>query len=418
MPLVNYHKTCRLCGHDDLETVLYLGEHYLHGLFVFPDFNPPTRRIPTTLLKCKNYSGGCGLVQLRHSIDSDILYSRYGYRSSTNATMRTHLTSIAQKADSLWKASGAKGSPRCLDIGCNDGFLSSQFPEYYAKTGIDPCDIGRKIEGISNFGFINDSFPSEKLSGKFDVVSMIACFYDVNDPSYVASRLGHILSDDGMLVLEVSYWPLKMEKTALDEICHEHVCFYDFQTLERVFGMADLKIFNAELNDINGGSIQLWMCQKNTTKYDTKSGSQNILNIKFSEFNSSLDTMAPYKDFQLRCEGLRTRITNLFNHIKLNRETVHLYGASTKGNVLLQYLHLDSNDIPYAAERSKEKIGGSTLGTNIKMISEEESRAMKPDYYFVPIWSFREEIIEREKEYLNNGGKLIFPLPTLEIVCK
>lgn len=419
MSLIKYHQKCRVCGHNDLKTFFNLGEHYLHGLFVFPDFQPPTGKVPTELARCHNATGGCGLVQLKHSVDPAILYSRYGYRSSTNATMRAHLTNIALEAESLWNESFPVDSPACLDIGCNDGFLLRQYSSNIKKVGIDPCDIGRSIEGIENFTFINDIFPSKKLAvgtDKFDIITMIACFYDLDEPVEVAERIRWHLSPQGFAVVEVSYWPAKMAQNAIDEVCHEHVCFYNFQDLENVFNRAGLKIFNVKHNSINGGSIQVWLSKNDSPiDYSTPEFKANILKTKFDEFNLRLDSDAPYDAFKKRCDRVRNDIWEFFDERALNKN-VHLYGASTKGNVLLQYLELDNRNIPYAAERSKEKWGGKTLGTNIQMISEEESRAMRPDYYFVPIWSFREEIIRREKSFLDAGGKLVFPFPKFEVV--
>jgi SAM-dependent methyltransferase len=418
MGLINYHRECRVCKHIRLRPIFDLGEHYLHGLFVFPDFQPPTGKIPTLLTQCDTRTGGCGLVQLKHSVDPDILYSRYGYRSSTNATMRAHLTQIALDADTLWLKHHPDGNPVCLDIGCNDGFLSRQLPNHYKKYGVDPCDVGNSISGIENFTFVNDIFPSLKLGGRqFNIITMIACFYDLNDPIAVAKQLRSSLTNDGILVVEVSYWPDKMAQNAIDEVCHEHVCFYNFQNLEDIFTKAGFNVVNVVKNNINGGSIQLWLTPDiNTLPYKTPAANRSILAVKFDELNQRLDSPKPYEEFESRCDEVKEEILNLFSEFKRNNKTVHLYGASTKGNVLLQYLGLDSNDIPYAAERSKEKHGGTTLGTNIKMISEEESRSMRPDYYFVPIWSFRDEIIRREQSFINGGGKLIFPLPKIEII--
>jgi SAM-dependent methyltransferase len=424
MSLVKYHTKCRACGNDKLSTVLDLGNHYLHGLFAYPDFSPPTTKIPTKLIVCNSELGGCGLVQLANSVDSDILYSRYGYRSGVSATMRKHLHHIASKAlNTWWEVRGFSTEidlPSCLDIGCNDGYLLSHYPAPNKKTGIDPCDIGRGISNIKNFSFINDSYPSKKLEGKtFDIITMIACFYDLNNPVEVAKELRKNLSDDGILVVEVSYWPTKMAKNAIDEVCHEHVCFYNLNNLEMIFGLAGLKIFDVQLNDINGGSVLLWMTPIESNLFYFSSFKHNqIVQIKFNELNDKLHIIEPYIQFEQRCSTLANDIKKFLLELNRQGKKIHLYGASTKGNVLLQYIGLDNSIIPFAAERSEEKVGGWTLGTNIKMISEEESRSMRPDFYFVPIWSFKDEIVERENRYLSEGGKLIFPIPKLEIIGK
>lgn len=417
--LINYHQKCRVCGNMSFRPILNLGEHYLHGSFEYPDFKPPTRKVPVNLLMCDTQYGGCGLVQLEHSIDSDILYARYGYRSSTNETMKQHLSYIANKAQKIHNFKDFRGfNPdiECLDIGANDGYLLSQYPEEFKKTGIDPCDIVSPFD-IKNCTFIKDLYPSTQIRHRsFNLITFIACFYDVNDPVDVARNLAKNLGKNGLLALEVSYWPTKMVQNAFDDLCSEHVAFYNYQNLEYIFGQAGLKIIDAELNDINGGSILLWITHKENFNFDTKEGKARILAIKFDEFNQALDTITPYKEFADRCFNLKMEVQELFDKIKKEGKSVHLYGASTKGNVLLQYFGLDYRDIPFAAERNPQKWNGSTLGTSIKMISEEASRAMKPDYYFVPIWSFKKEILEREKEALANNTKFIFPLPNLEVI--
>lgn len=418
MALIKYHHKCRACGHQYLVSVINLGEHYLHGSFEFPDFHPPLRKVPTELIKCDNSSGGCGLVQLKHSVDPSVLYARYGYRSSTNATMRDHLKKIADDSTALLlKHKKDDSVPKSLDIGCNDGYLSRQYPAHFEKVGIDPCDIGTSITGIENFKFIHESFPIRDYQTPADIVTMIACFYDSDEPNVTARELYFRIKNNGILIVEVSYWPAKMEQVALDEVCHEHVCFYNFQNLEDIFKQNGLRIFNVTRNNINGGSIQLWMSRNcSEIDYSTPEYDKNILAVKFDEFNRALDTDAPYIEFASKCGAMRNSIRSLVGSIIEQNQTIHLYGASTKGNVLLQFLGLCHEQIPYASERSKEKHGGRTLGTNIQMVSEEESRAMKPDYYFVPIWSFKDEIIKREQAYLDTGGKLIFPLPELLVV--
>lgn len=410
--VVNYHSKCRVCGNEQLEDVLNLGDHYLHGLFCFEGYNPPMRKIPTELVRCETKNGGCGLVQRRHSVDSDILYNRYGYRSSVTESMRAHLKGLVNDLLSI------KTPESVLEIGGNDGYLIKQYPDNVRKVVVDPCDVVNSIEGVKNLVTINECFPTKKLGGdKFDIITFLACYYDLNSPVEAAHEIKNHLKDGGIAVIEVSYWPEKMLKVAIDEVCDEHVAFYNYQNLEHIFSKAGLKIFDVKRNQINGGSIQIWMTHEYSNVYLVNK--QAIFDIKKFEFDLMLDTEYPYETFKHKAATLKDQIRYLFrNEIKFKGKTCHLLGASTKGNVLLNFFGLDYNDIPYASERSKEKIGGKTLGTNIKMISEEESRAMKPDYYFVPIWGFRDEVLKREKDYIMNGGSLIFPIPKLEIINK
>jgi len=207
-----------------------------------------------------------------------------------------------------------------------------------------------------------------------------------------------------------------MRQTALDELCGEHVCFYNYGDLERIFNDSGLKIFDVVLNDINGGSIQVWAKRQDCLHYETLQGRDNIVKVKCQEFQDKLDTYKPYKSFEYRCIKLKEQCRKLFAKIKKVDEVVHLLGASTKGNVLLSYFGLTNQEIQFASDRSEIKHGAILLGSNIPIISEKESRERNPDYYFVSIWGFKKEILAREKDYIMNGGSLIFPVPNVYIV--
>lgn len=400
--LINYHVNCRVCNHE-LTSVLNLGDQCLDGLFVLPNFNPPIRKLPLELCFCNK----CKLAQQRYSVDPDILYSSYGYLSSTNNQMTNHLDKIVKDVTNFFDS---YTDVSCLDIGSNDNYLLKQYPERYKKTGIDPGNFS----GTQDIKFINDSYPSDQLATKtYQIVTMIACFYDCNEPLVVAEAINNNLTDDGIAVVEVAYWPEKMKKGVFDELCREHVCFYSYENLEDVFNKVGLKIFRAEKNGINGGSIQIWLCKDFCYRdYTTSEYKKQITNIKLEEFNLETNTLQAYIEFEYKCRNLKIECLGMFVDLVQKGKTIHLYGASTKGNVLLQYLDTtrELNKIMlYAAERNPAKWGGLTLGTNIKIVSEEESRAMKPDYYFCSIWGFKQAVIEREQEFIKRGGKFIFP---------
>lgn len=402
--LVNYHSNCRVCNHE-LTPVLNLGDQCLDGLFVLPTFNPPTRKLPLELCFCTK----CKLAQSRYSVDPDILYSSYGYLSSTNTSMTNHLNQIVKDIiDFRNKYFFKRTTFTSLDIGSNDFYLLQQYPKHCMLTGIDPGNY----TAPSNIEFINDIYPSKRLDSRtFNVITYIASFYDNNNVVETAQAVSNNLTDGGIAVLEVSYWPEKMRKIAFDEICREHVVFYTYENLEYIFGSIGLKIFRAKKNDINGGSIQIWLCKEQA--YSTFANSEykkEITQIKLEEFNLAVNELSTYKQFEEACGAMKELTTKCLNHIvKTQNKTVHLYGCSTKGNVLLQYLGIDNELILYGAERNLAKWGGYTLGSNIKMVSEEESRAMKPDYYLCLIWGFKNAVIEREQEFIKRGGKFIFP---------
>lgn len=408
--------TCRVCGSSSLKKVVDLGPQYLQGSFIKPGKEmPSTRRIPCTLVRCNPEvdENACGLLQMEHSVPPEILYAAYWYRSGTNNTMRTHLKSIADSAASIIKKSKAV----VLDIGCNDGTLLGYYPEAFNKFGVDPSDIAQEVKDAT---VIQDIFPSEKLNTalngkKIDIVTSIAMFYDLEDPVQFVKHIKALISEEGIWIVEMSYMPSMLELNSYDTICHEHLEYYSFALLERICSMAGMRIFKIEFNDSNGGSIRCFVTHSENRTYDTLENDQQINNARQREFDMELDTDKPYEAFNQRIFKLKSELYGTLMTYKKEGKKIHIYGASTKGNTILQWCGIDNTIIDYAAERNPDKYGAVTLGTNIPIVSEEESRAMNPDYYLVLPWHFKKEILEREKATLAKGIGLIFPLPKIEI---
>ncbi len=415
-----HRKTCRVCGSPDLTPVIDLGEQYLQGSFVKPDKEMPSeRKIPVTLFRCDptRDEKACGLLQMGHSVPPEVLYSAYWYRSGTNNTMRSHLQNIAQQATSMI----GKPSARVLDIGCNDGTLLNFYPKTYEKYGIDPSDIARDIGG--DITVVQDIFPSEELTKKMnghqcDIVTSIAMFYDLESPIEFVRAIKKVLAAEGIWVFEMSYMPTMLRMNSYDTICHEHLEYYSLAIIEYIMKMAGMRIMNAELNNINGGSLRCYAVHAGNFTYKNDQYTQNIKKLRQDEFDMELDNNKPYKNFQDRINLHKEELSGLLRKLKKGGKKIHIYGASTKGNTILQWCGIDQRIIDYAAERSPEKYGAFTLGTDIPIISEAESRAMRPDYYLVLPWHFKEEFVEREKEMLDKGVKFIFPLPTIEVIGK
>jgi SAM-dependent methyltransferase len=415
-----HRKTCRVCGSKELTKVIDLGEQYLQGSFVKPGKEmPPTRKIPTSLVRCdpSQDEKACGLLQMEHTVPPEVLYSAYWYRSGTNKTMRDHLRSIAEEAVALLDKSKA----HVLDIGCNDGTLLGYYPPQFQKYGVDPSDVAQEIE--DEIIVVQDIFPSEELliklqDQKIDIITSIAMFYDLEDPIIFTEGIKKILSQDGIWVFEMSYMPTMLKMNSYDTICHEHLEYYSLAVIEKVLKQASMKVFNATKNAVNGGSIRCYATHIENLRDKKDEYTHNVKVLRQEEFDLELDTDKPYKNFQDRINIHREELTTLLKNIKKEKKRIHIYGASTKGNTILQWCGIDSRIIDFAAERNPDKYGAYTLGTDIPIISEEESRAMNPDYYLVLPWHFKEEFIVREQETLNKGIGLIFPLPTIEIIKK
>lgn len=410
-------QTCRACGNKHLKEVIDLGEQFLQGSFEKDGFTKPSlRKIPTKLVRCDGDldENACGLVQMSVTTPPSILYSNYWYKSGISKTMRDHLESIVNKALSYTTKTE---SLKVLDIACNDGTLLSFYNPNVIKFGVDPSDIANKVS-LPNTTIINDLFPSKQLKspiGGFDIITSIAMFYDLEDPVDFCKSIRCKLSQTGIWMFEVAYLPFTLEQVSYDTIVGEHIEYYSLSSLEYILSKAGLRIFKAELNDVNGGSILCYATHEDNYNLDSVESKDSLKQIRLKEFDMELDTDKPYEVFRSKVKVQKYELIKLLKQIHNDGKVVHLYGASTKCNTLLQYCEIDNRIIPYAAERSPEKFGAKTLGTNIKIISEEESRAMKPDYYLVGPWHFKTEILEREKDSIKNGIKFIFPLPELKI---
>jgi len=406
---------CRICGNPNLATVVDLGDQYLTGVF------PATRdqeltKGPLELVRCTGSDECCGLVQLHHEYDPGEMYGRdYGYRSSLNRAMVRHLQS---KAGQLVSSAEFRPGDLVLDIGSNDGTLLSFFPQELERIGMDPsaaplCDSypeGSKC--IVDF-FSLETFRREFENRKARVITSIAMFYDLADPQSFVNDIAQILDDEGIWHFEQSYLPLMLSTTGYDTICHEHVEYYSLAQVEWMLGKAGLRLVDVELNNVNGGSFAVTACRRDSRR---RTNSVNVDAVRSRENTSRLRDESTYASFAKTVFRHRDELKKLLVDLSNDGKLVLGYGASTKGNVLLQFCGLGSKDIPYIAEVNENKFGCLTPGSWIPIVSESEAHAMNPDYFLVMPWHFRENLLQREEPFLKKGGKMIFPLPTLEIV--
>uniref|UniRef100_A0A6M3KSF6 Putative methyltransferase n=1 Tax=viral metagenome TaxID=1070528 RepID=A0A6M3KSF6_9ZZZZ len=413
--------TCRVCGSDKLTPAINLGDQYLQGSFIKPGKEmPSTRKIPTSLVRCDPMKdeNACGLLQMEYTIPPELLYDAYWYRSGTNNTMRSHLKGIV---DEIVGITERKDRVRVLDIGCNDGTLLNYYPEHFIKYGIDPCDIAVEIRPPIHV--IQGFFPSPELTsimqGKlFDVITSIAMFYDLDDPCMFLRGIKKVLAPDGLWCFEMSYMPNMLKKTSYDMICHEHIEYYSLAVIEYILRYEGMRIVRVGENSINGGSLRCYATHADNPIYDEVGFRKGIKTMRQAEFDLELDTDKPYLAFMERVNAHKRTLSALIHTLHRDGKSIHIYGASTKGNTILQWCGLDNKVIDYAAERNPDKYGASTLGTNIPIISEKESRALNPDYYLVLPWHFKEEFMEREHEAFERGIGFIFPLPEVDVIRK
>jgi NDP-4-keto-2,6-dideoxyhexose 3-C-methyltransferase len=402
---------CRICGEERFSNVISLGPQALSGAFPrATDADPP--QAPLTVLRCTR----CNLTQLQHSVDTSRLYtSGYGYRSGINETMRRHLASVV---DHIADLVPLKEGDVVVDIGCNDGTLLNRYSRDLVRVGIDPLmDKFKKFytdDVLTKSAFFSRDALVSLIGGrKASVVTSIAMFYDLEDPSSFVADVAASLDQNGIWIVELSYLPSMFQQNSYDTICHEHLEYYGLAQIEWMAERNNLKVFDVELNNINGGSFRAFLCPRGAT---AREPSQRLIALRNSEAALMLDQQTPYDDFRKRCERLRDELAALIRSEVAAGRRIHAYGASTKGNTILQYCGLDSTLIEAAADRNPEKWGARTPATGISIVSEEASRAMKPDYYLALPWHFRDEFLSREAAFLAGGGKFIFPIPKIEII--
>jgi len=351
------------------------------------------------------------------------MYANYWYRSGTNQTMRDALADIANKAEQLINL---QSSDTVLDIGCNDGtLLSSYKTKGILKVGFDPAEnLASVSRQVASF-VVSDFFTKEKWEGRFGypkIITSIAMFYDLEDPNKFVSDIKEILHPDGVWIIQMSYLPLMLKQHDFGNICHEHLEYYSFRSLENLLQRHKLKVVDVELNDINGGSFRVFIRHKhvNGTSFGDslycQLAKERAGAMRIREFEMDLDTIHPYLEFATWIERIKKDVFNFVQAVTYQGKRVAVYGASTKGNVMLQYFDLGCNIIIGASERNPDKWGLQTVGTRIPIISEEEARRRKPDYMLVLPWHFMEEFREREKKYLFDGGKFIVPLPHFTLI--
>ena len=403
---------CRACNNTKLKNIVTIGKQPLSGIF------PKKKK-----LKLKKYSLDlflcikCNLVQLGKSASAKEMFGeKYGYQSSISKLMKNHLYKIYL---TLKNNKYINDRSTVLDIGSNDGTFLNFFKKTNQLFGIDPTAKKFKKFYKSHIIRFSSFFSFDKIYSKFgknsyqkfDLVSSLAMFYDVNTPNAFCKDIYKLLKPDGVWILELSYLPLLLKNLTYDQICHEHVTYYLLKVFKNLAEKNNFKIIEVSLNEINGGSIQIICAKKNSKrKILTQSLITSILK------DEGKIKVKSFKNFNKRILLLKTKLLNFFK--KNNSKKIYGYGASTKGNIVLNYCGLNNKSLNYICDANRLKYGSYTPGSNIKIISKEQMRKMKPDFLFVLIWSFRKEVIKEEIEFLKKGGKLIFMLPRFHIVDK
>ena len=410
---------CRVCGNKNLIEILSLGNQYVSD---FIDSSEEQKvKVPLDLVLCDVNSGGCGLLQLKHTTPSNLMYQNYWYLSGMNNTMKLALSDITKKAENIIEL---KENDLVLDIGCNDGTLLRSYATKGLKLiGFDPAKNLLEYSKKGTTKIINDFFNAKAFQKEFGktkakVITSIAMFYDLDKPNDFVEDIKKCLHKEGIWIIQMSYLPLMLEQNAFDNVCHEHLEYYSMNSLENLLKRHDMKAIGAELNDVNGGSYRIYVKHKESQINAQEKERKKLEELKEKEKEFELETKKPYQEFAENVNKIKKQVVEFIENETKKGKKVFVYGASTKGNTLLQFFELNNKLIKAAAERNPNKFGKKTIGSLIPIVSEEQARKEKPDYFLILPWHFLKEFKEREKEYFESGGKFIVPLPEFKIIGK
>lgn len=409
-------RKCRICGGTHFDTIVNLGYQKLTG--VFPLEEQEIEGGVLKLVKCIE-ENGCGLIQLEESFESNLMYGEnYGYRSGLNSSMVDHLGEIVEYITNKVEL---KEFDLVVDIGSNDGTLLGLYETKsdveVMKIGIDPTGEKFRKYYKRDITLISDFFSTKKIEHvckkKAKVITSIAMFYDLEDPIGFAKDIYDLLDDDGVWITEQSYCPAMIEACAYDTICHEHLEYYSLKQIQWIAKQANLKIIDVDLNNTNGGSFRVTFSKKDSIY----SISPSVGELEKFEKDKNVNNTEYTKEFVQKIEKSAKELWRFLIEQKEKGKLVLGYGASTKGNVILQYCGITKEMLPAIMEVNSDKFNHVTPGTLIPIISEEEGRKMKPDYILVLPWHFKENIISKERRFINDSGcKFVFALPKFEIV--
>jgi hypothetical protein len=404
-------ETCRIAKNENLISVLSLGDQALTGVF------PQSADVDVTVGPLEIvWNSDSGLLQLAHVYEPEEMYGdNYGYRSGLNQSMVRHLDN---KIHSLERLYDVKPGDTVLDVGSNDATsLKAYTTPSLNRIGIDPTGSKFREYYPDDIKLVPDFFNRanfDRVSGnRAKVITSIAMFYDLEDPIDFARDIASALAPDGVWHFEQSYMPAMLRLNSYDTICHEHVEYYSLGAIEYILRAADMKILDVQMNDINGASFAVTATHAASSRQPNRAVVDWLLE---QEDRAGLNTVEPYRAFESRVFRHREDLRRLLQALRDDGKRVMGYGASTKGNVVLQFCGIDTSLLEAIVEVNPDKFGCVTPGTHIPIVSEEEANRMQPDYYLVLPWHFRAGILQRETAFRDRGGKFIFPFPEIEIV--
>lgn len=412
-------ESCRSCGSKNLVMILSLGNQYVTNFIDSEEEQKNIPKVPLDLVLCED----CKLLQLKHNAPPESMWGdQYWYKSGISTTITDDLRDIVEKSQELIEL---KEGDTVIDIGCNDGTLF----EFYNKKGInmigfEPSKNVAREAVSKGFKVINNFFNAEDFRREFGdkkakIITAISMFYDLENPNQFLQDIVSILDKEGLFVIQQNYLLTMLENNAFDNICHEHREYYSLISLKNILDKYGLEVFNIEQNEINGGSIRTYIRFKENEKLKGfEDAEQRIEKVLEKEKEAGLNTLKPYQEFADRISGIKEKLISFLDDEKEEGKKIWIYGASTRGNVALQYFGLDTTLIEGIADKNPDKEGKKTVGSLISIFPPEKMREENPDYLLVNTWHFFDEIKKQEEELFNKGCKFVVALSEFRIFEK
>lgn len=414
--LTELHK-CRVCGNPSLIPCVNLGDQYLSSIFPENlDYRRTLPRYPLSLVLCeKKDNTTCGLLQLAHQLDLSPMYEVYPYTSASNSSMKSVLYDVAQSGSQL---NHLRPGDVILDIGCNDGTLLTFFENQpFDLIGIDAAKNLIPILNKKNFSFVQSFFSRRAYESatrkKARLAFSVAMFYHLHDPLTFASEVSECLDEDGVWIVQMAYLPLMLKANMYDNIVHEHNGYYSIETMKWIMEQTGLEVFDVSFNEVYGGSFRMFIKKKQSTKY--RKSERYLISLE-EESHMGLSDSHTYEKFSARIKENRRTLMQTVSELVQKKKKIWIYGASTKGNTILQFCSINKDLIVAAADTHPFKIGKFMIGSDIPIRDETNMREDKPDYLLVLPYSFAKDFIEREQILVRRGTRFILPLPAVTII--
>lgn len=410
-------KACRVCGNTNLIPCIDIGAQYLSSLF--PEdlsYKKTLKKYPLAIVQCfKSGQDQCGSLQLAYDCDLSEMYKHYPYTSGSNSSMRKILEEVADSAKKIIKL---KSGDTILDIGCNDGTMLSFFESGdYNLVGIDPAqNVESKVNSIK-FKRVKDFFSKQSFQNvsvqKAKLIFSVAMFYHLKDPLQFCRDVHAVLDDQGIVVIQMAYLPAMIKTNMYDNIVHEHIGYYGTQQLKWILDRASLEVFDVSLNDVYGGSFRIFAKKKENPNYPV---TKRLLRNLAEEIEWGIFDKATYQLFMKRINSTKDQLRSLINNLKKDGKSIWVYGASTKGNTIMQFCGIGAAEVTAAADSNPFKYGRYLIGSDITITNEKTMRSEKPHYLLVLPYSFFEAFQRKEMDLVKNGTRFIIPLPEVKVV--